>query len=86
MEEITRILQAQFPGAQICFERDENTKYISGSVIWAGFRGVSFLERDRMVMNPLRVALGERANEINMISPYTPKEEKAMWDVDHLTP
>ena len=45
MEEITRILQAQFPGAKICIERDEKKKYIYGSVIWAGFRGVSFLER-----------------------------------------
>ena len=84
MEEITRILRAQFPGAKICFERDEQTQYINGSVIWAGFRGVSFLERDRLVMNPLRAALGERVNEINMISPYTPKEEKAMHDIDNL--
>ena len=37
-----------------------------------------------MVMNPLRAALGERMNEINMIAPYTPKEEKAMRDIDNL--
>ena len=37
-----------------------------------------------MVINPLRAALGERANEINMISPYTPQEKKAMQDIDNL--
>ena len=86
MEEITRILQPHFPGATICFEQDQNTHLINGRIIWAGFRKVGFVERQYLVINPLRAEMGDRADEINMISTYTPQEEKAMWDIDHLTP
>lgn len=74
MEEVINILQARFPDAVIRLEKDDDSEYINGNIVWAGFRDVSFLERQRLVYNPLRDALGDRAQQVSMVFTYTPNE------------
>ena len=72
--EIEAVLHSHFPDMEAEIELEPTTDRYNGYVVWGGFQGLTFIDRQRQVFGVLRQAFGERAMLISMIFTYTPSE------------
>ena len=80
-EEVRRILEQMFPGAEIELDQSDSEDKASGYVVWDGFEGQSILDRQTALHKRLNDALGEQARRVSLIFTYTPKEFALMNSV-----
>jgi acid stress-induced BolA-like protein IbaG/YrbA len=74
-EEIKNVLRANFPEpTEVEISIEKATGQYNGRLVWDGFKGMSFLERQKRVFDVLRNAFGPKATQISMIFTYTPSE------------
>ena len=74
---ITQILQDKFPGIRVELEEIPEQR-ISGSVIWDGFSGLDHVDRQHMIRQALKTAMGSDAQQVGILLTYTPSELGAM--------
>ena len=73
-EDIMNTLGKHFPGAQSEITLEDTPDRYNGHVLWDGFKGMSFLERQRQVFEVLNAAFGSETQRISMVFTYTPFE------------
>ena len=74
IEEVQRVIQEEFPGAEVNGIREEN-HHISGRFDWAPFRGMEIEDRLAQVRKKVRNRLGLRGLNVGTLYPMVPGEK-----------
>jgi hypothetical protein len=80
-DQVKEILEHSFSGAEIDISADDESGKISGSLIWPGFEGRTFLRRQTDLNTILRRELKADARSILHIFTYTPNEYDLMQSI-----
>ncbi len=76
-QQVTQILEQAFQGMNVeLFEMSSGR--LSGTIIWDGFDGQEQGDRQHLVREVLKEALGAQVQEVSILLAYTPHEMSAM--------
>jgi len=73
-QKILDALRPELPDVQGSVALEADTDRYNGRILSAKFKRLSFLERQRLVINILRKTLGPDTQSISMLFTYTPDE------------
>ena len=76
-QQITQILQQAFQGIDVDLDK-EPTGRLNGTVVWEGFDGKDMGDRQNLVRNVLKEALGAEVQQVGVLLTYTPREMSSM--------
>ena len=76
-QQVTQILEQAFQGMKSDLEEMPGGR-LSGSIIWNGFAGKDQSERQRLVREVLKAALGPQVQQVGVLLTYTPEELSSM--------
>lgn len=76
-QQVSQTLAGAFPGIQANVEEMPGGR-TSGTVVWDGFTGHDFVERQQMIRNVLQAELGAQVQSVGVLLTYTTEEQHAM--------
>jgi len=74
--QVRQVLESEFPGMLLKLEDMEGSR-IFGDAVWAGFGGYDIVDRQTMLRDALRAALGNEGRGVGVLLTYTPDEPRA---------
>lgn len=74
LEEVQKIIQAEFPGSDVGGIREEN-HWVLGTIVWKGFKGIDFSERSHLITAKVRDRLGLRGLNVGILFARAPGEK-----------
>ncbi len=76
-QQVTHVLQQAFQGMNVELYEMSSGR-LSGTVIWDGFDGKEQGDRQHLIREVLKEALGAQAREVSVLLAYTPREMRLM--------
>ena len=77
VDRVTEVLRGAFPGIELQLEEWDDGR-VAGDAVWPGFADFDHVDRQNMLRNAIRSALGEDVTRIGLVLAYTPDELCAM--------